>query len=61
MHTVDDPSCPSRPRLAITLHRLSGSILILGFGIAKAVLGYKGNALAGTTIDWILGVFLALL
>ncbi|KAF8311393.1 hypothetical protein DL93DRAFT_2061068 [Clavulina sp. PMI_390] len=49
-----------RRRLAITLHRLFGSLLILAFGITKAVLSLKGNALAGTTLDWIVGVFLAL-
>ncbi|KAF8283382.1 hypothetical protein DL93DRAFT_1412636 [Clavulina sp. PMI_390] len=50
-----------KPRLAITPHRIFGSVSILAFGIAKAVLGYRGNALGGTTLDWILGVFLALL
>ncbi|KAF8310493.1 hypothetical protein DL93DRAFT_2084497 [Clavulina sp. PMI_390] len=49
-----------QPRLAITMHRLFGSLLILAFGIPKAILGYKGKALAGNTLDWIMGVFLSL-
>ncbi|KAF8318427.1 hypothetical protein DL93DRAFT_2165030 [Clavulina sp. PMI_390] len=57
---LGDPSV-QRARLAITPHRVLGSLLILSFGIAKAVLGYGGNALSGTTLDWILGVFLSLL
>lgn len=46
--------------MAVTLHRLTSSMLLLAFGITKAVLGYKGNVIAGTTLDWLVGILLTL-
>lgn len=49
-----------RIRFAVTLHRLTSSMLLLAFGITKAVLGYKRNVVAGTTLDWLVGILLTL-
>lgn len=50
----------AKPRIAITLHRLTGSLLLLSFGVARAVVGYKGKGIASATLDWVLSIFLAL-
>jgi hypothetical protein len=41
--------------------RLFNTSVILGFGTAKAVYSYHGQAVISTTLDWIAGAALALM
>ncbi|KAF7361520.1 hypothetical protein MSAN_01185600 [Mycena sanguinolenta] len=45
-----------RPKIKVTVWRLLNTILVLGFGVYKAVAAYRGQQTASTTLDWILGV-----
>jgi len=53
---------PERPLLLVkfTAYRLLTMAVIVSFGTAKAVLSYKGQSIAPNTLDWILGVFWAI-
>ena len=45
----------------LTGYRLLYTSVILSFGISKAVLGYCGQTMAPTTLDWVAGTFLAVM
>jgi len=53
---------PERPFLLVkfTAYRLLTMAVIISFGTAKAVLSYEGQSIAPNTLDWILGVFWAI-
>ncbi|KAI9459827.1 hypothetical protein F5148DRAFT_274400 [Russula earlei] len=55
--TFDDP----RPPLGVKLtgYRLLNMSVVFLFGLTKAILTYMGQSAAPTTLDWILGSFLA--
>ena len=60
----DDPSAdtdatPPPLGVKLTVLRLLNVTMILSFGIPKAVLAYKGQSIAPTTLDWIGGTLLA--
>ncbi|KAF8491991.1 hypothetical protein F5888DRAFT_1732474, partial [Russula emetica] len=45
----------------LTGYRLLTTGVILGIGVPKAVYSYNGQALISTTLDWLVGVILALI
>jgi len=45
----------------LTGYRLLTTGVILGIGVPKAVFSYNGQALISTTLDWLVGVILALM
>ncbi|KAJ7241704.1 hypothetical protein B0H12DRAFT_1221502 [Mycena haematopus] len=49
------------PKVKITLWRLLNTILLLGLGIYKATAAYRGQQVAPTTLDWIMGVLWAVI
>ncbi|KAI0043435.1 hypothetical protein FA95DRAFT_1498636 [Auriscalpium vulgare] len=42
--------------MKVTGYRLLNTLLVTVFGIAKAILSYRGGRDAPTTLDWVLGV-----
>jgi hypothetical protein len=48
----------NRPALLVKLtgYRLITIFVVLAIGVAKAILAYKGQLTAPTTLDWVLGV-----
>ena len=58
----DNDHQPTRPLgVELTGYYLLTTGVILGLGIPKAVYSYKGQALISTTLDWLVGVALALM
>lgn len=49
-----------RIRVPVTIHRVASSLLLVGFGTAKVILGYRGYEIAGTTLDWVLSIVISL-
>ncbi|KAI0049531.1 hypothetical protein FA95DRAFT_1604342 [Auriscalpium vulgare] len=47
--------------IKITGFRLLNTAVIIAFGLAKAVLSYRGESAVPTTLDWVLGVLCAAL
>ncbi len=47
--------------VALTGYRLLTTTLILGIGIPKAILSYRGQSLISPTLDWVGGIIVALL
>ncbi|KAJ7773499.1 hypothetical protein B0H14DRAFT_2276757, partial [Mycena olivaceomarginata] len=45
----------------VTPWRLLNTCLVLGMGIYKAAVTYRGQDAAPTTLDWIIGVLWALM
>ncbi|KAF8318423.1 hypothetical protein DL93DRAFT_2054584, partial [Clavulina sp. PMI_390] len=44
----------------ITAYRILTTVVILGFGLAKASLSYMGWTVAPITLEWIMGVVAAI-
>lgn len=57
--TAGGSSEPWHPKL--TVHRALIISLTTGFGLAKAILSYRGKSVAPTTIEWVFGVVVTLL
>ncbi|KAJ7241705.1 hypothetical protein B0H12DRAFT_1133420 [Mycena haematopus] len=49
------------PKVKITLWRLLNTVFVLGLGIYKATATYRGQQVAATTSDWIVGVLWAVI
>ena len=56
-----DCQIPPAPGAKLTGCRLFNTGVIVGFGIAKAVCSYRGQAVISTTLDWVAGAALALM
>jgi hypothetical protein len=54
------PRTERRPRVKISPWRALNSLLVLGLGAYKAIETYRGQTIAPTTADWIIGVLWAL-
>ena len=48
------------PRIKLTGCILFNTSVILGFGIAKAIYSYRGQAIVSTTLDWVSGTALGI-
>jgi len=46
--------------IRVTGYRLFTIALIIAFGTAKAVVSYQGKTIISTTLDWVMGVLLAI-
>jgi len=61
---VESQHLPAEPRppllVKVTGYRLLNVIVILAFGLSKGVMEYTGRSLVSTTLDWIMGVVLAI-
>jgi len=61
-HFTEREEGPSPPLgVKLTGYRLLNIVLIFSIGVAKAVLTYQGKSTAPTTLDWVLGVLLAII
>lgn len=49
------------PGVQLTGYRLFTTVVILGIGVTKAVSSYNGQALISTSLDWLVGMMLALM
>ncbi|KAF7326434.1 C6 finger domain [Mycena sanguinolenta] len=49
------------PMIKVTVWRLLNTIVVLGLGIYKAVAAYLGQPTTPTTLDWVIGVFWAVM
>lgn len=49
-----------KPHPPITGYQLLLSVVVMTFGLAKAILAYAGKRTASTSVDWVLGVVLTL-
>ncbi|KAF7366754.1 hypothetical protein MSAN_00933600 [Mycena sanguinolenta] len=49
------------PMIKVTIWRLLNTIVVLGLGIYKAVAAYLGQQTTPTTLDWVIGVFWAVI
>ncbi len=47
--------------IELTGYRLLTTGVILGIGVPKVVYSHNGQALISTTLDWLAGIFLALM
>jgi hypothetical protein len=52
---IVDEGSPS-PHIKVTLYRLLNTALVSAFGLSKAILAYKGESIAPTTLELIMGV-----
>ncbi|KAN0117959.1 hypothetical protein V8E52_005546 [Russula decolorans] len=60
--TQDNDHQPKMPLgIELTGYYLLTTSVILGIGVPKAIYSYKGQALISTTLDWLGGMFLALI
>jgi hypothetical protein len=60
--TQDNDHQPKMPLgIELTGYYLLTTSVILGIGVPKAIYSYKGQALISTTLDWLGGMFLALM
>ncbi|KAH9987645.1 hypothetical protein BJV74DRAFT_885551 [Russula compacta] len=59
--TLDEDQRNRRPPLGVKLtgYRLLNMIVILVFGIWKAVASYRGESIISTTLDWVGGTLMA--
>lgn len=46
--------------LKITMHKIVSTSVILVLAITKAIYGYNGDTVASNTMDWLLGIPLAI-
>ncbi|KAJ6463981.1 hypothetical protein C8R45DRAFT_505497 [Mycena sanguinolenta] len=58
---LDPVQLEKGPKVKITLWRLLNTSLVLGLGVYKATAAYRGQEVAMTTLDWITGVFWAII
>ena len=56
---ADTDAAPPPLGVKLTVLRLLNVTIILSIGISKAVLTYKGQSIAPTTLEWIGGTLLA--
>ena len=60
LHHDSDDTQPEVAKPLITGYRLLVTLLTVIFGVSKAILSYRGQSTAPTTLDWVSGVAVTL-